>query len=265
MRVRIDPFGESNPMNLQLDVKGEGYKPAQMSVMGGEVEISGWGFPSKWPNSHYNKISLTSNNVFIPLDFSFLSTKRIALRVPKGFHGKTHEFRLTSPTTGVILSVTFVQNDTSTPTVDLTSTATITPNTNSVISLTRTVRVTTIPELIEIYSVTDPTYKIKITGQTYSSAVINFPVNLKSGKYGFRLYDDFYGWFATTERSFLSVSQSGTYTISPTSSSFNGGVVTVTGNHIGQGAVVKVNNMVGRLIERTDTNAKFEIPKLVTV
>ena len=104
-----------------------------------------------------------------------------------------------------------------------------------------------------------------ITEQTYASAVINFSVNLKSGKYGFRLYDDRFGWFATTERTVLSVSQRGTYTVSPTTSSFNGGVVTVTANHIGDGSIVKVNNMVGRLIERTDTNAKFEIPRLVTV
>jgi hypothetical protein len=41
--------------------------------------------------------------------------------------------------------------------------------------------------------------------------------------------------------------------------------VTITGNHIGQGAIVKVNNMVGRLIERTESYAKFEIPRLVTV
>ncbi len=96
-----------------------------------------------------------------------------------------------------------------------------------------------------------------ITGQTYSSTVINFPVTLKSGKYGFRLYDDTLGWFATTERSVISVSQSGTYTVNPTTSSFNGGVVTVTGTNIGEGAIIKVNNMIGKLIERTDTNAKF--------
>jgi len=115
-----------------------------------------------------------------------------------------------------------------------------------------------------LYSITDPSFTYTVTGQTYSSAVINFPVTLNSGKYGFRLYDNDYGYFSTTTRSVLSVSQSGTYTVSLTTVSYNGGLVTVTGNHIGQGAVVKVNGVVGKLAERTDTEAKFHVPKLIT-
>ncbi len=104
----------------------------------------GWGFPSKWPNSHYNKLSLSSNKILIPLDFVSLSTTKIVLRIPRGVNSKSYEFRLTSPT-GVLVTQTFSQMTTVTPTVDMTSAATIAPNTASTVSLTRTVRPTVIP------------------------------------------------------------------------------------------------------------------------
>ncbi len=232
VRARIDPLGESNALNLQVDPRKDSIVQSQISVIGGQVELQGWGFPSSWPNSHYEKLSLSSNKILIPLDFISLSTTKIVLRIPRGFNTKAFEFRLTSPT-GISISYTFSQTDTNTPTVDLTSAGTITPNVAATISLTRTVRAATTPEIIELYSITDPSFKVPITDQTYNSTVINFPVTLKSGKYGFRLYDDTLGWFATTERTVLSVSQSGTYTVNPTTSSFNGGMVTVTGTDIG--------------------------------
>jgi hypothetical protein len=89
-------------------------------------------------------------------------------------------------------------------------------------------------------------------------------VTLNTGKYGFRLYDETLGWYATTATSILEVSKVGTYTVVDTVSSFNGGVVTVTGSNIGNGAIVKVAGQVGKLIERSDSSATFAVPKLVT-
>ncbi len=79
------------------------------------------------------------------------------------------------------------------------------------------------------------------------------------------MYNDAYGWYSTTERTFLAVSQSGTYTLTPTEVSFNGGVVTVQGNYIGDGAIITVNGIKGTLYERNNTEASFLLPKLVTL
>ncbi len=49
-------------------------------------------------------------------------------------------------------------------------------------------------------------------------------MTLNSGRYGFRLYDDVYGWYQTTATTFLNVSRSGTYTIDNMMlTSYNGG------------------------------------------
>jgi hypothetical protein len=53
---------------------------------------------------------------------------------------------------------------------------------------------------------------------------------LNSGKYGFKLYDDIYGWFTCS--GYITVANSGIYSIQNISTSFNGGVFTVTGENI---------------------------------
>lgn len=58
-----------------------------------------------------------------------------------------------------------------------------------------------------------------------------FEVTLKSGKYGFRLFDSVYGWYATA--AVLTVSKSGSYNFNPTVASYNGGLFKVTGDYIG--------------------------------
>lgn len=78
------------------------------------------------------------------------------------------------------------------------------------------------------------------------------------------MYDDAYGWYSTSVATVLSVSKTGVYTVSPVQTSFNGGLVTVTGDNIGDGAVIKVNGIKGNVQSRTASAAVFHVPKLVT-
>jgi len=100
---------------------------------------------------------------------------------------------------------------------------------------------------------------------TNTTSQLAFNVTLNSGKYGFILYDDVYGWYTTAATSFITVSKSGTYSVTTTQTSFNGGAVTVTGNNIGNGAVLKINGLTGTVVSRTATEAIFNIPALVTL
>jgi hypothetical protein len=144
VRARIDSLGESNSLDLTLNPSKDTLPQSSISVMGGQIIIPGWGFPSTWPNSYYNKLGLTTGSINIPLDFVSLSTTKIVLRIPRGINSKSYTFKLISPT-GVTITASFSQSNTNTPTVDLTSTGTIAPNTLSTISLNRTVKSTTTP------------------------------------------------------------------------------------------------------------------------
>lgn len=165
---------------------------------------------------------------------------------------------------GVVKSIGFSQQTSSTPNVNMLSTPTISPNVASTVTLNRTNLATIAPETIQIYSLTNLGYVYDVATWTNTSSQISFSVTLNSGKYGFRLYDDVYGWYSTSATTVLSVSKSGTYTVSPIETSFNGGLITVTGNNIGDGAVIKVNGIKGNVQSRTATTAVFNVPKLVT-
>lgn len=94
---------------------------------------------------------------------------------------------------------------------------------------------------------------------------LTFSVTLNSGRYGFRLYDDLYGWYKTSNTTFLNVSKTGTYSIaSAVQTSFNGGLLTITGSDIGDGAFITVNGLRGNVVSRTSANATFAIPALIT-
>jgi hypothetical protein len=54
------------------------------------------------------------------------------------------------------------------------------------------------------------------------------------------------------------------YTAASTKTSFNGGVFTVTGDFIGNGATITVNGEKGVILSRTASSATFQVPKLVT-
>ncbi len=101
------------------------------------------------------------------------------------------------------------------------------------IILNTTVLGTTLPEKIELHSLTNPDYVYNVASWTNTSSQLSFSVTLNSGKYGFKLYDDVYGWYDATS-ALITVSKSATaYTVATTQTSFNGGVLTITGNNIG--------------------------------
>jgi hypothetical protein len=62
----------------------------------------------------------------------------------------------------------------------------------------------------------------------------------------------------------LQVSASGTYTVARTTSSFNGGILSITGNNISPSGFIKINGVRSNLFNVTTTDAKVQIPPLIT-
>lgn len=101
------------------------------------MTITGSGFPESWPNNYYNKLAVATNGMNIPLNIVTISPTQIVLSIPKGVAAKSYTFSITNPQKA-IRTISFSQQTTSTPTVALTSTATIAPNVQTMINLNRT-------------------------------------------------------------------------------------------------------------------------------
>ncbi len=264
VKARSDPIGESFFITLTINMNIAGVSASSLSINGGLVKITGTGFPSKWPNNYYNRMAFATGTRNLPINIASISTTEIVLKVPTGITGRSYTFSLTTPM-GVIKSMSFSQSSTATPKVNLVSTAAILPNTPTTINLNRTVLPTIIPEILQLYSLTNSLFIYNVSTWVENSTQLSFNVTLNSGKYGFTLFDDLYGWYSVTSTTFLSVSKSPTaYTVTPISTSFNGGVVTVTGDNIGDGATITVNGYKGNVLSRTASSAVFNVPQLVT-
>lgn len=123
----------------------------------------------------------------LPLDIISLTTTKIILRVPDGKDGQIYKLSVISPT-GVSKTVQFSLSSLKTPTIDMTSTQTISPNVQTTISLNRTILPTIIPTSIKLYSTTNPSFVYTVPSWTNTSTVLTFNVTLNSGKYAFKIY-----------------------------------------------------------------------------
>lgn len=252
VKARVDPIGESNGFLLTINMNIAGVSTSSLSVNGGQIKIKGTGFPSSWPNTYYNRLSFTSGTKNLPLKITSMTPDEIVLTVPAGVRGKSYSFSITTPM-GVTKSISFTQQTTSTPRVNLTSSATISANTLSLVTLNNTILGSTVPEIIELYSLSNPNFVYKVSSWSNSSTLLSFNVTLSSGKYGFRLFDDLYGWYSLTSNTFLSVNKSSTpYSVTNTQTSFNGGVFKINGDYIGDGAVITINGLKGTLLSKTN-------------
>ncbi len=76
-----------------------------------------------------------------------------------------------------------------------------------------------------------------------STTQISFKVTLNSGKYGFKIFDDLYGWYTTTGVTLTVSKSTAAYTLATavTQTSFNGGVLKINGDYIGDGSTITVN------------------------
>lgn len=193
-----------------------------------------------------------------------MTPAKIVFVMPAGFNNKQHLFNIITPQ-GTTKTVWFYLYNTATPTVNLLEPLVeVQPDVEIKIKLNRTVLNSVQPEIVQLYSLSDPVWVKNVTELSYNTTKIEFSVKLNSGKYGLRLFDDVYGWFSTTAQTVINVASSGAYTAANKVVSFNGGEVTVIGNNIGDGAVARINGLIGKLVSRTSTSATFSIPKLIT-
>lgn len=67
MKVRSDPVGESFGQTLTVNMNIDGQAASSLSVNGGIAKITGTGFPSTWPNKHYNRLAFSTGTLNLPL------------------------------------------------------------------------------------------------------------------------------------------------------------------------------------------------------
>lgn len=92
----------------------------------------------------------------------------------------------------------------------------------------------------------------------------NFTANLDSGAYRL-VINSSKGFYNVSD--IVKVKQSGSFTCSSSSveASFAGGSLTINGVKISKSSYIKVNGFKGKLLERSSSTAKYEIPKMVTL
>lgn len=157
VRARIDPIGESNAIALTINHNIATASGSSYSANGAQVKITGSGFPSTWPNKHYNKISLVTGVKSLPLDIVSMTPTQIVLNLPRAplNSGRTYTFTIVN-SMGTSKSIGLSQSASTTPTVNLVSSAIVAPNTVTNVILSRTNMNTTYPEIIQLYSVSNP-------------------------------------------------------------------------------------------------------------
>jgi len=261
IKARTDDIGESNGEMVTVGAAVTTVVPTSLSIHGGQVTIQGNGLPSTWPSTHYNDFLLTANSKSFTLDVVSSSATELVINLPAVTASTEYVLTIKSPS-GSIRTAMFSQTTAATPTVTVVSPTTASASGVVSVQLNRTASPSAEPEIVQVYSISNPDSIQTITAPTFGASTIDFDVTLKSGRYGFKLYDDVYGWY--TSGDFIDVSKTGAYTVADFTTSFNGGQVVVSGADISEGATVTVNGQVGTFVSSTATDAIFSVPPLVT-
>ena len=97
---------------------------------------------------------------------------------------------------------------------------------------------------------------------TRAADVLTSTMVLPSGGYKFKVWYNGYGWAVVNGQ--LNVSPTGVYSVSPTASSFAGGVLTVTGSDISPSGTISIGGFSGKVLSQASGVTTFEIPALIT-
>lgn len=102
-------------------------------------------------------MSLGTSGRNVPIVVVSMSPNAIVLSIPAGPSGRTYNFSLTSPT-GVTKFITFSQLTSGTPKIAYVGTASIDPQVETLVQLnqTNTGVAAVLPELVQVYSITNP-------------------------------------------------------------------------------------------------------------
>jgi hypothetical protein len=118
VRVRVDPIGETNVTVYTQQINIDNVSSNSLSINGAIVTINGVGFPETWPNTYYNKLSLTFGTKSLPLQIVSMSSSRIVFVMPPGFNNKQYLFNIITPQ-ATTKTVSFYLYNSATPTVNL--------------------------------------------------------------------------------------------------------------------------------------------------
>lgn len=229
VRVRMDPIGETNSLSINVTTTITS-STSTGSVKGGKLTIIGKGLPSEWPSKLFT-IKMT-NTFYEDVKVLTSTPTKLELAIPEGINNQVHTVIITNPLQQK-LTLTFTQLTSSTPSLTLTTSAPL-PLSAGIFTfqLTRQSPFATLtPSSIALYQVNAPDQAVALSGWTYSgNAIVVSNLAVKSGKYGFKVYFDGYGY--ADINGFVEVGVTGSYTAGTVQSSYAGSAITVTGNDI---------------------------------
>lgn len=260
--MRNDPIGESNGYLLNITATLTSASPSILSINGATVVLTGNGFPTTWPNSLFTLKILANNKPesFVQPVAMNISSTSFSIDLPASANGTKFYIYLTTPL-GTILATSVYSDNQYTPSIAI---ATSSPSVAGLINFnfTQSNLQSAVPTKVEIYSLYNSDEFYSVTGSSHITGSIAFTYTLTGGKYGFRFYFASYGWAVCSSTVSLTTTAP---TIPAISSSYNGGVVDLSGSGISKSGTIKVNGFKTRLQKVTSTGAEVVIPPFASV
>ena len=221
VRVRLDPEGESNGLELTLQTN---FVPMtyQSSVNGGSIVLTGKGLPTSWPASGWS-LGLSTSGKSLEIDVIDAQAERLELKVPAGVDGQTYSVSLTNPFDDAN-TATITQSTAKTPTLTLTTSSPVSVGSHQLVLTIDTLTSET-PSKLYVNNILNPDNLQEITFTRATNTLTSDSTALGSGQYTVSVWYSTLGW-ASVSGSLEVTAPS--FSASATSVSYAGGLLTVS-------------------------------------
>jgi hypothetical protein len=244
---------------LNITTAGSAATPTSFSVNGGNVVLSGTGLPAVWPNSNF-ALKIYCNNVLVEPQVISTNPSALTLALPASTSGSSFVILLSSDV-ATYISYSVSSSSASTPLLTMTNSSSTSPGTINFKFAQNNLQ-TTGPTSVSVYSLYNPSEAYTINGTNYATGLVQFTATLTGGLYGFKFFYQSYGWATSTSSIAIKI-------VSPTApaiaTSYNGGVLALTGAGLSRSATVAINGVKTRVQNVTASGAVAVIPPFVTV
>lgn len=156
-------------------------------------------------------------------------------------------------------STTYISDNAMTPSI-IAPTTSFTPGANT-ITFTRNDTINLPITSLKLVSVVDSASSITITDLANTGSSYNFTATLNSGSYNILALTD-YGYCKVSNP--INVALAASVTGASISSSYAGGIYTITGNNLSPTSYIMVNGFKGKVNTYTSTSVTYNIPPFIT-
>ena len=259
-------IGGTNAKTLAVEWAAgtQSWSSSGASTAGGVISLTnGGGYPASIDGVSFS-IAITSGGLPIPVNIvSCCASNAVDLLIPAAADGTVFTITFKGPVNTI--TKTYTAATASTPTASLTSAASVSGGSNTIVfSATNAVAATI--SSIKLVSTIDSTQSIDIPANTWAvsgsgaTAVTTFTATLTAGSYKIQ---------ANTENGFIAIAETinvqmpGNANAATQQMSFNGGTYTLAGSNLSPSSYITVNGFKGNLVTLTASEAVYQVPPQV--